>query len=281
MARSAFASTKGYQKLEPFIVRLYTSLHRSQAFGKSDLVYEISFLYMIAHTLYRNRKFDEAEAWLDKIALQLPAKQLKSLDLYSKIIALRAAIACYQGKNSFAVQYMEKALDSRSDQLDWNEKLNMQLNLAVYYFIEEKFKKANNTLLAIGHSNNWLEENMGKEWRFKKNMIELIVQYELGNVEEAFSKLKGMKRYFAKFLGHPSYKNASIFMGFIDEMIQDPEIVKTSAFHKKVEKAGQNWGEMKYDIQAITFFSWLSSKMQQRSYYQLLLDEVNPGCKIQ
>lgn len=274
MARSAFASSKDYSRLEPFILRIYTRLKNANAFGKNEANYEISFSYMIAHTFYRNRKFKESENWLAEYSNRFTDKQFKNSPYYAKSIALEAALAFYTGKNKKSVSIMEKFLGNKKNSADVPERMNMQLNLAVYYFNNEEFRKANQTLHNISHSDKWLEEHLGKEWRFKKNMIEMIVQYDLGNVELARTMLQRMKRYFNSFLNHSSYQNAAVFMKFISKMIEDPKIVEKPAFKDTVMQSIAGFGDMKDDIQAITFFCWLRSKMTKRPYYKVLLEEM-------
>lgn len=274
MARSAFASSKDYSRLEPFLMRIYKRLKNNNAFGKNELIYEISFTYMIAHTLYRNRKFKEAEKWLNELNKHFKDKQAKTDIYYAKSLTLEAAIAFYTGKNKKSIEIMEKSLSDKSQIFDVHERMNMQLNLAVYYFNDEEFRKANKMLVNIGHTDRWIDENLGKEWRFKKNMIEMIVQYDLGNVELAGTMLKRMKRYFNSFLTHPSYKNAAVFMKFISKMIEDPQSVQTPAFQEMVMQTIAKFGDMRGDIQAITFFCWLRSKMSTRPYYKVLLEHM-------
>jgi hypothetical protein len=151
----------------------------------------------------------------------------------------------------------------------------MRLNLVVFYFQSEEFKKANVEMLLINHSDTWLEKRMGKEWRFKKSMIDVILQCELGNTDLAFSRIKSMEKYFAGFFQHPAYQRALIFMQFVKTIIEQPERVAIPEFAIEVEKANMAWPDYKEDTQAITFFCWLKSKMIRQPYYEVLLQAMN------
>lgn len=275
MTRSAIVSTKDYHRLEPFIVRIYTRMKKANTFLKTNKEHELGFLYMIAHVYYRNRKFQDATLWLKNMEELLPTRSFKSSLYYIKYIALQAAVASYSGNNKLAIDIMKNGLDDKSAPIPITEKLNMQLNLAVYYFQGEEYKKANRSLMNINHSDKWLEQKMGKEWRFKKNMIELIVQCELGNDDIALSRIQAIDKYFTGFLSHPAYQRARLFLKFIKRLVLNPQEAVTTKFAQDLEEAHLGWPGYKEDIQAITFFCWLKSKMLKRKYYEVLVEAMN------
>ncbi|MFM9985381.1 MAG: hypothetical protein ACKVOK_09135 [Flavobacteriales bacterium] len=272
MARSAVVSAKDYHRFEPFIVRIYSRLKKTGAFTRHDFEYEIGFQYMIAHALYRNKKFDEAEKLLDGLESAENAKSLRATELYSKTIALRASIATYSGRNELAISIIRDALKNDRLRISLAERLNMTLNLSVYYFQAEEFKKANKTLIDIGHSDRWLEDKMGVEWRFKKNMIEVITQIELRHEDIALSKILSIEKHFALFFQQAAYARARIFLSFIKRLVNQPEIISSKAFAEEVINAQLAWPEEKEDLQAITFFAWLKAKMKKRNYYETLVE---------
>ncbi len=274
LARSAFASTKEFNKLEPFLIRLYKRLEENAAFGASDSDYQLSFLFMIAHTLYRNRKFKEAEEWNNRLGERMPKKGYRSSALYPKYISLKAAIASYTGRNELAIEIMEDALRGKYRIPLGKERFNIQLNLAVYYFNASEFRKANKVLLALGHSDVWLEQKLGKEWRFKKNMIELIVQYELGNFELSLQMVKKTQKNFESFLDTPSYQSAGLFLKFTALLITNPEIVNSVEFKDQVKQNKLGMNDMKADIQAVSFYAWLRSKVMKRPYAEVLMERI-------
>lgn len=275
LTRSAIVSSKGYYVLESMVLRIYNRLKKAGAFGKKDEQFELGFVYMIAHVLYRNRKFADASIWVNRMNEILPPVQFRASFYYAKYIQLSAAIAGFSGENKSAIDLIHKTLKSPNRNISNEEKLNMQLNLAVYFFQATEYKKADDILRNIGHTDGFLEGKMGKEWRFKKNMIELIVLYELHEEETALQRLKAIERNFEKFLEHPAYIRAKLFMGFIRRVILQPQEIPSAQFANEVIAARMGWDENKEDIQAITFFCWLKSKMLQRPYYEVLIETMN------
>ncbi len=229
---------------------------------------------MLAHAAYRNRKFEKATTWCDQIAAAGTERWLRSQPVYPRYMALRAGISSLSGSVQDAITSMEKALETSLDQSEINEWLNLRLNLAVYYFQAEQYRKAHRTLHAIGKTNDELQALMGMEWCFKKQMIELIIHYELGNPELSLKMVGQLRKEYASMLSHAMYVRADLFLTLISKVAQDPLLLSTSSFLETVQNSRLAWPNAKEDIQAITFFCWLRSKMENRPYYQVLLERV-------
>ncbi|MFN6377641.1 MAG: hypothetical protein ACK4WD_00095, partial [Flavobacteriales bacterium] len=265
MIRSAVISAKDYARFESFILRVYKRLEEKKAFAKNDKTKPV-FYYIIAHSLYRNRKFQESEKWLQRLESEH--------GLSIRAIQLRAATLTYLGRNEESITMIKSTIASKDRRITTQDLLNMTLNLSVYYFQSEDYKRAHQSLMKIGQTDSWLEKKMGKEWRFKKNMIEVIVHYELGNIDIAWSRILSMERYFEDFFKHPAYQRARIFMKFIKVLITHPERATDADFALDVQQANMAWPDHKEDTQAMTFFCWLKSKMIRKPYYEVLLQSM-------
>lgn len=275
MTRSSLISTKAYDRFESYVIDAYDRIHENGGFQKKDHLYELWFLYMIAHVLYRNRKFDLCQTYLSKMGEALfRYGNLHVNQFYPKYILLKSAMLSYSGDNQAAIEALEETLEDPQIKIDTTNKLNMLLNLAVYHFQGEEYKTANRTLLRIQHTDKWCEKKMGKEWRFKKNLIEIIIQIEIGNTEIALSRIKGVERYFAEFFEQNLYQRARTFLRFIRYVVEKPENVKTKEFAEKVDEVIERLPGDQEDIQAMTFYCWLKSKMLGRPYYDTLIETI-------
>ncbi len=274
LTRKGAVTRKDYTAFSVDVIRTYHKLKKADAFERDGAVIELGFQYMIAHALYRNRQFDEASIWVEAMGNMFRLPKLKLSPYYAKYFSLSAAIASYGGENQKAIDIMRKALTGNEIKISTEERLNMELNLAVYYFQSENYKTANRTIIDIGHTDGWLEKTMGKEWRFKKSMIEIIIQSELGNEDIALAKIKATEKLFRSFLSQKTYSRAHIFLRFIRRVISEPLVVTSKEFSDEVERANMGLPEDREDIQAITFFCWLKSKMLKRKYYEVLLEAI-------
>ena len=60
IARTAILAKKDFHSFEPYIISKYEKINTGKGFERKDHFYQLSILYMIAHVLYRNRKFDKS-----------------------------------------------------------------------------------------------------------------------------------------------------------------------------------------------------------------------------
>lgn len=275
ITRSAVIASKEYHQFEPYVLELYNGLLESGGFEKKDHQYHLWFLYMISHVLYRNRKFNAAREYLGILGEQLHAyNAIYFSRFYPKFVLLKAAVESYSGNNSAAVRLLTETLEDSSLRLQVEDRLNMSLNLAVYHFQAADYRMANRILQDQGHTDHWMEKKMGKEWRFKKNLIEVIIQVELGHPEIALNRIRAAERYFGSFLKNAMYQRAHIFMRFIRAVIEKPEVVASAEFSNYVDETITRLPGDQEDIQAMTFYCWLKSKMLRMDYYEVLIATI-------
>lgn len=275
LLRATIVTGKDYTSFERFVEKIHTRFCKHELYRKGDREYETGILFMYAHACYRNRKFKKAFRLCEDMVAKGGERALKELPVYPRYMALRSGIAAFTGNNAEAIRAMELALADGVAHTEIHEWINMQLNLAVYYFQAEHFRKAHKTLVAIRHAYSDLPKRMGTEWCFKVEMIEMIVHYELGNAELSLRIARQLKKEYSAMLGQPIYQRADAFLSLIQAMILDPHLVTTPHFHTQVKSSQLAWPGVKEDVQAITFFCWLKSKMENKPYYAVLLARLH------
>ena len=152
------------------------------------------------------------------------------------------------------------------------DNLNTKLNLAMYYFQLNDFKKAHRIIINLGHTDKWCEKIMGVEWVFKKNIIEVFFLYELEKKDIAFDRIISLERTYKDLFKTKKYQRVSVFLKLIKQIIDQPSDVHSKAFFEKVENSFE-WIEIEQeDLQAVSYYAWLKSKMQKREFYDVLLE---------
>ena len=275
LTRKVKFSKKDFYSFEPFVIEMYKELSK-HGFSKKNHFYRINILYMIAHSLYRNRKFDESTTYLTEMFNEMSAyNNTYYKQFYPKHIMLLAANHSFSNKNEQSIEMLESIKPSVLSKLTTEEQLNIKLNLAVYLGYAEEYKKCNFILQTLNHTDNWLTKKMGIEWVLKKNMIEIMIQYELENYEIALNRIRSFERNFSGLFNHPIYSRANLFMQTIKKIINNPHITKDNDFVEEVVSTLVKTPSEQEDLQAMTFYSWLKSKMQNKPFYEVLLDMVN------
>ncbi len=272
--RRAYASVKEYDRVERFVSRVYRRLDQAEAFATTDDDIRANFLYMEAHALYRIRAFARCLKTLEALQAVFERNRSAFGRFRAKAVALEAAVYAYTGHNDRSIALLEERLETLTD-IDLREKLNMRLNLAVYYFNAENYRMANKVLSQSALSDRRLDALMGIEWRFKRGMIALIVQYELGNTEISLAMIKRLQTEFKRHLRTQTYDRAARFLQFIARLIKHPEQVHTPEFREEIKTTSMMLTRSSDDIQGIAFFCWIRSKMFKRPYYEVLVERLN------
>ncbi|GAB3536586.1 hypothetical protein GCM10027443_27290 [Pontibacter brevis] len=273
IARSAVLARKDFLSFEPYIIAQYHEAERKYGFRKAHQYYKASLLYMIAHVLYRNKKFRESMHYLGLLheGINGEGKNHHAL-FYPRYTFLMAANLVFLFRIQEANQLMENLLYRNTVTLGTKDLLTAQLGLSFNYFAQGAYTKANRVLLSLNHSDKWCEGKMGREWTLKKNLGELIIQYELGNLDLVLNKLRAFERSYKELLQAPAYKNVRQYLQLIKHMVDFPEEVYRPEFVQSVENALEFTSFEDTDIQAMSFYAWLKSKMLRRPYYDVLLE---------
>lgn len=277
ITRSTILAKKDFYSFEPYLIQHYTNAKEQFGFSKNTHFYKLNLVYMISHVLYRNRKFDDAARYLEEMKEDLHAYNNSHIMLfYGKYTLLLAAVNCYQGKLKEAIDILEVALNDESDLFSAKDRVKLKLNLSIYFFMAKMYEKSIKTGMSFNYSEKWFEKNIGKEWVFKKQIMEVIIQIELDNHEIALNKIRSLERASTTMFNHPMYARAKSFLDLIKKMISDPLNFKDESTQEKINKYLVVIPEEKEDLQAMTFYAWLKAKLLQRDYYTVLLETVKP-----
>ena len=158
-----------------------------------------------------------------------------------------------------------------------NNQLNMRLNLVVYYFQLKEYGKSLRILRQLDATHHESLQLMGKEWVARKHLIEIIVQYEKGNTDIAYGLIKTMRKQHEQLLQLPIHQRSRVFIDLIEQFIDKPYWVTTNEFDNYLNQILDRWPKEQEDLQAMTFYCWLKSKMLKKDYYQVLVETVNSG----
>ncbi len=274
MVRSVILAKKDFHAFEPYMIQQYQLLERAGAFTKAYHYYKLSILYMLCHVLYRNRKFEAALAYLQKMEQGL--KEFKGAfgpKFQVKYTLLLSGVNSYLGDSSTAIRLLEDLLKDCT-YLKEEERLGTLLNVGLYYFQQGNLKQANAISVRIGHSDYWCEKKMGREWLMKKHLMELIVQYELGHTDIVALRLKQFHKRYQDLYDHPIYQRVEAYVGFIHRLITEPDCYLDEAYQMELMTGLTRIAKDREDLQAITFYSWLKSKFLQKDFYDTLQETV-------
>ena len=270
IVRDLMFSKKDFQSYEPFIVSYYQQADFT--LNKRNHIYKLKILYLLAHVLYRNRKFTQCMKYVAEMEEELDRFDGAYENHFKgKVILLKAAIKAYSGGVSDSIKILEEGLES--ELLD-NDIIKAKLNLVFYNSLLEKNDEALEWLNRLNHTEKWYNKKLGKEWVLKKNVMEIMLHCDLGNAELALSRIRSVQRNFSSFLKQPLYKRAADFISLVKKMIEKPMLKEDNDFMGKVEKKLVTKPEEYEDLQAMSFYAWLRARLRNKKYIDSLHETV-------
>lgn len=273
--RAYMLSTKRYSELVQLTTQAFEDLKAIGFFTGSLADEEPEILYIHAHSLYRSKKFEQAGNVLDLLKERMPANIWITSVTLLKAQALRAALLAYTGHNSKAIAMLEELRSRRPQEHHMREWLNIDVSLSVYYFQQNNFRKTISLLHELDLSDISLQDWMGMEWCFKKDLIALLAHFEQGNIDLMTKMYQQLCKKYKGMLDTDPYRNAALFVKLCGRVFHDPNVIDDDDFRGEVREVIKDWEFDVGDIQAVTFFCWLKSKLHKVPYYDLLLTEAS------
>lgn len=268
---SATVTTK-YHKIEDFVLNSYNILKTKKETNK-QLYYQIHIVYIIANTLFRNKKFEASLKYIDEMKqLMNQKKGSYHKEFTLKCILVEALNLNYSNKQNEAIVIAKNAIQKKHNDLE--SLLDLHLSLFMFYFQKEDFKKAKSTLSKFYHTDHWYIEKAGIDWVIKKNVSELLLYIELQEDDLFYSRLKSFKRRYKTYLNQIEQQRILTFLNFAEHYYKHPETVITTIFKNKIETAFKWTSVLKEDIFVISFYAWLKNKMEQGKLYQTTLNLI-------
>ena len=133
------------------------------------------------------------------------------------------------------------------------------------------FKSAKTIFSKFYHTDKYYIEKAGKEWVIKKNIAEIILYIELGELDLIESRLLSFKRSYFDYLKKINQERVIIFINLITSYFKNPEKATSNGFKIKVENAFIWVNEKQEDIFVMSFYAWLKSKIESKPLYETTL----------
>ncbi|WP_430411864.1 hypothetical protein [Kordia sp.] len=273
MVSSAASVTKDFFTITPFLLENYKDISNRLKQTDKHLFYHIKLLYIIANIFFRKKAFVESLEYLNLMHQEMERQKGKYYkDLLLSYQCLVALNHNYSGNATEAISILETI--SQVKKFDLEVMLDVHLSLIVFYFQQGEFKKAQQVFSKFYHTDKWYEEKAGIEWVVKKNLIELLLHIELGNISYVDSRFTSFQRKYYPFLKKSGEQRVITFLKFVKSYYQAPENVTSKAFLSMVEASFVWKSPEQEDIFVMSFYAWLKAKMSKADLYQTTLDLV-------
>jgi len=269
MMRKSVVATKDFISFEPFLISSYNTLA-----NKEQPYYNVQILLMIVHTKYRNKKFQESITYIEQVRgeLALCGKAFQN-QVYIRLQQLLAANHVFLNETRQAVGIL-KDLSRGKVKLTAVDAANITMNTGIYTFFTGDYKGAHKAWLSMQHSEKWYQKIMGIEWVMKKNLMEIILFYELEHLDIVESRIRSIERRYGELFQVAAYAQAKIFLSLIKEFVYAGANLNLKKFKEKIETSIVWRPKEEEDLQAMIFYSWLRSKVNKADFYESVLEVV-------
>lgn len=172
----------------------------------------------------------------------------------------------YSNKQDEAIPFLEPYLNSKH--VDIASLLDIKLSLIMFYIQNKNLTKAKHVFSKFYHTDKYYIEKAGIEWTIKKNLTEILLQVELGNIDITESRLQSFKRQYNNYLKKINQERVTTYLNLVEKYYKQPEIISTEKFKNLVEESF-DWIPVKQeDIFVISFYAWLKSKMEKSDLFE-------------
>ena len=266
---------RDYYTILPFIISAYDIVLKKPRPPHKHLFYQIAILYMMSNALFRNKEFKLATLYLNTMEQLTQEQSGKHYASQSgKLFLLKALITNYTGDGQKAIQILEDYQKTKPYKTT-DVQFQLQLALMVFYFQQANFKEAFSTFRSFPHSDKWYTEHIGQDWVIKKQLIEILLHTELGNINLVDSRLKSFQRKHYPYLRKIREPRVIAFVQLVTSYYKYPETSSSQTFVDKVESAFDWKSPKQEDIYVMSFYAWLKNKMTKGDLYQTTLTLVN------
>lgn len=254
----------------PFISKIYGLIQEKKGRQEKQQYYHIQVLYFMANAHFRVRDFSTANTYLHTMKEELAvAKPVLKKHFTANYLLVYSLTLNYSNQAKEAIAILESFLQKNKKNV-----LNPDCTLAltVYYTQQEQFKMALTTLNTLRHTDSWYEERHGLDWLIKKDLITLILFYELEYLDLVQSYLRRINRKYRSIIN--SEKRLKNFITVFNHIYKDPAVVNESRFRESVKNLFTRDSLKDEDIFMLSFFAWIKAKLNDQPLYQTTLSSL-------
>ncbi|MGB1031604.1 MAG: hypothetical protein ACPGWM_03270 [Flavobacteriales bacterium] len=274
MVRAVLVADKDFTELYSFLKDQMQHIEQLGGYTKGAEE-AVEMQYMLAHSSYRCREYEDVFDRMPRLyeAIHSLVKVKREL-WFRKTVLLEAQTKNFSGQLNSAMELLSRMKNHSAFSKSSDERHHLVLNLGVLYFQKGMFDQVFSTFKLLRHRDNWYKDQMGIEWVFKKQMIELIALIELHEDGKASARIHQLKAYSKTFFDQTPYQRILSFLDLIHMYLLDREGWKEEAVMPLLSQKLLVNRSHQEDLQAVAFYTWLKSKALKREYYSLLLEMV-------
>lgn len=261
---------KNYTELDLFFEE---SLAPLQGSGKDDelsLGHHIELLYGLANIYFRRYHLKKSMFYLNQMHEQMQRFDRKFFDLWdARYVNLLALNYNFAGMWKQAYALIQDCLNNQK--LTEKERALLNLSLSMIHFQQGDFAETKRIVSGFKKSDAWYLKVMGNEWLFNFKAMEVLLHFDLGNMQLAESLISSFRRKYAIHFKNKKDNPVYPFLLLVKSILYKPTSLRSKEFAEKVETS-LPWNRENEDFFNLCFYAWLKAKMKNQTVYGTTLD---------
>ncbi|OOQ61549.1 hypothetical protein [Mucilaginibacter pedocola] len=263
---------RNYALIERFVAQA-GSFIQSQSLKKHAYTFHhIGILYFLANFYLRQKDFARSTSYLAAMAELMAIDNRYHAQYYSRHQLLTALNLFYNGRADDAIALLQQPLADKKAKAKPEDTEDLRICLAMFLALTNN-RASLKQLSLLTRTDAWYEKHMGMLWIIRKNLMEILVQAQFGNIEPAMSRLNSFRRRYNKYLVKTSEQRVLQFLKLVEKHLMKPDLIHEAAYRKSVlgllDTEGSN------DIFTLNFIAWLIARWEKKTAYEIALGIIS------
>lgn len=244
-----------YKRLEEYLIATFETFVAEKLFNKNTHEVKLQMLTYLVNALFKNGKMKQSLAYSEVLKTAL---EEHSRLLYDKYL--------FYYYNSQVINYSKLNLDKAIEileQMKENEQLRTPfyeqfifLNLAIFYFEKTNYKTSVRNFSRLYQLP--IFEQADAVFRYRVSLAELLVRFEIGDMEFLQLRINQVKSAFGTLLQHPSLTAETNMIELLNMLCKGGNGKTSPQVQALVKWFRQNQSESANEEQLINFNDWLN-----------------------
>ena len=192
-----------------------------------------------------------------------------------RFIGIYSFVKVFDNQILEGIESITNSLENHHSALNLREELNLILNLSALLLVNQDVKTANKVINQLNKSDIYYQENMGREWSLRKEMIRTLIFIDLTHIDLAEKNISSIKNKYLDLFTTKQYKMVVPFLKALEKFINEPENADLGALNNIENLSNFKKEKVFRDPRLIMFYSWLKSKYTKKNTYKILLNEYH------
>ena len=249
-----------YKTLEQYLLKTYSHFKKANLFDRNNHDTKLQMLTYIVNTLFKNKRLQLSLVYAEQLG--------KAINEYDQLFYDKYAFFYY---NSLVINYSvldkDKAISILEDLKEKKfikensfHEIFVYLNLAVLWFDKKQFHNSISNLNKLYLHDSYKKADV--TFKFKISIAELIIRYELKDLDFLDHKIKQVKKDYKDLLNKEEHIREKQFLNILMKMILTNTIKRDKIITGQIKSFME--GVKKDDLddkEIIDYKNWLSSKI--------------------